>query len=514
MTTHAGEISLAELSANSPDLEMAHMQPSVFLNENRTVEGSAQKVYDLLQDVGVALSKPLDELLVSLAALTRQITLMDLCVVLLLEAIDGQMMTMASSPDLRERGVKIVPLEVDQPLRMKLCDVEAPGQFPPLNIREQAQLNPLKNVQYETLLVVPLIAQNTCIGLINCYSSKPLEFSREVQLLTSTIAIQASLAIQHHLLLDVPAQTHSMHAFFDALLSEKSDAGESLRGRATSLGCDLTRPHVVLKLAMLQMPESLQEATTNNEEYQVNAFRRTLKLATYRFQENFPGSLLDTRENMLCAIVPLERDSNPDGLRNWLDDFARQVELEQHIQMFTGISSACNDIGDFRRGLIEAEEALQVGQCLDLEARCAYFNELGMDRYLYAFACSNDQRDPYLDQIDIVARYDRGRKRSELLETLELYLEHGCNIKDTAELLAVHRNTITLRLERIESLCSTNIQQPGNRLALLAAIKIHRLRAQRSNLLLTRPCVCVRTISSTHSRFPESKKFQYGRISF
>ena len=73
--------------------------------------------------------------------------------------------------------------------------------------------------------------------------------------------------------------------------------------------------------------------------------------------------------------------------------------------------------------------------------------------------------------------YDRGRKRSELLETLELYLEHGCNIKDTAELLAVHRNTITLRLERIESLCSTKIQQPGNRLALLAAIKIHRLRA-------------------------------------
>ena len=479
MTTHAAEISLAELSAHSTDLEMAHIQPSVLLNENRTIEGSAQKVYDLLQDVGAALSKPLDELLVSLAALTRQITLVDLCVVLLLEATDGQMMTMASSPDLRERGVKIVPLEVDKPLLMKLCDVKAPGQFPLLNFHEQAQLNPLKNMQYETLLVVPLIAQNTCIGLINCYSSKPLEFSREVQLLASTVAIQASLAIQHHLLFAVPAQAHSTRAFFDALLSEKSDAGESLRGRATSLGCDLTKPHVVVKLAMLQMPDSQEEAKNNNEEYQVNAFRRTLKLAKYRFQENFPGSLLDARENMLCAIVPLERDSTTDSLRNWLDDFARQVELEQRIQMFAGISSACNDIGDFRRGFVEAEEALQVGQCLDLETRCAYFNELGMNRYLFAFACSNDLRDPYLDQIDMVARYDRGRKRSELLETLELYLEHGCSIKDTAELLAVHRNTITLRLERIESLCSTNIQQPGNRLALLAAIKIHRLRAQR-----------------------------------
>jgi sugar diacid utilization regulator len=479
MTTHAGEISLAELSAKSTDQEMAHMQPSVFTNENTTVEGSAQRVYDLLQDVGVALSMPLDELLVSLAALTRQMTLVDLCVIILLEETDGQMMTMASSPDLSELGVKIVPLEVHQSLRMKLCDVKAPGQFPPLNIHEQAQLNPLKNVQYETLLVVPLIAQNTCIGVINCYSSKSLEFSREVQLLASIIAIQASLAIQHHLLLDVPAQSHAMRTFFDALLSEKSVAGESLRGRATSLGCDLTQPHVVVKLAMLQVLESQEKATANNEEYQVNAFRRTLRLAKYRFQEKFPGSLLDARENMLYSIVPLERDSKPDCLRNWLDDFTSQVELEQHVQMFTGISSACNDIGDFQRGVVEAEEALQVGQCLAQETRCVYFNELGMYRYLYAFACSNDLRDPYLDQIDIVACYDRGRKRSELLETLELYLEHGCNIKDTAELLAVHRNTITLRLERIESLCSVNIQKPGNRLALLAAIKIHRLRMQR-----------------------------------
>jgi sugar diacid utilization regulator len=397
--------------------------------------------------------------------------------VILLEVTDGQMMTMASAPDLRERGVKIIPLEVDQPLRMKLCDVKAPGQIPLLNIHEQAQLNPLKNVQYETLLVVPLIAHNTCIGLINCYSIKSREFSREVQLLASTIAMQASLVIQHHLLLDAPA--HSMRSFYDALLSEKSDAEESLRGRATSLGCDLTKLHIAVKLAMLQTLESQEEAVTNSEEYQVNALRRSLKLAKYRILENYPGSLLDARENILYGIVPLERDDSPDGLRSWLSDLASKVELEQYMHMFTGISSVCNDIGDFRRGLAEAEEALQVGQRLDLQMRNAYFNELGLYRYLYAFACSNNLRDPYLDQIDTIARYDRGRKRSELLDTLELYLEHGCNIKVTAELLAVHRNTIALRLERIESFCSTNIQQPGNRLALLAAIKIHRLRARR-----------------------------------
>jgi DNA-binding PucR family transcriptional regulator len=145
--------------------------------------------------------------------------------------------------------------------------------------------------------------------------------------------------------------------------------------------------------------------------------------------------------------------------------------------MFAGVSGICNDIGDYRRGFAEAEEALQIGQRLGQEARSAYFNDLGIYRYLYTFACSNNLRDLYLEQIAAIARYDRGHKRSVLLDTLELYLEHGGNIKDTSELLGVHRNTLALRIERIQSLCSINVAHYSNRLALLAAIKIHRLRA-------------------------------------
>jgi sugar diacid utilization regulator len=477
MTTRAREISLAELSIDSADLETSSRQRHISPNEVMATAGSTQKLYDILQGLVTALSHPLDELLDLLATLIRQVTMVDLCVVMLLEAADGQMITMTSSPDLREHGVKIVPLEVDQPLRAKLCDIKVLGQLPVLNIHEQEQLNPLKNVQYETLVIVPLIAQNKCIGLINCYSSKCLEFSAGDQLLLSTIAMQASLAIQNHLLLDAPAQVHSIRTFFDDLLSGKSDVEESLRGRAASLGCDLTIPHVIVKLAMLQMLESHEEAVTNSEEYQVSAFRRTMKLVKRSIMVNYPGSLLDERENILFCVVPLDRDITGGALGSWLDDLVRQVEHEQRIRMFAGASSICDDIGDYRRGFAEAEEALQIGQRLDNEARSAYFNNLGICRYLYAFACSNNLHDLYLKQIATIARYDRGHKRSELLDTLELYLEHGGNIKDTSELLGVHRNTLAQRIERIQSLCTIDVEQYSNRLVLLAAIKIHRLRA-------------------------------------
>ena len=481
MATSAREILLSELGLDSTAGNVSSLQPHTSLTESTRTADSMQTLYDILQQMVFTLSRsqPLVELLHSLSILTRQATLVDLCVVMLLDPDNGHLIMQTSFPDLREHGVHVVPLEVDLPLWEKLCDIKMPGQLPVLNIHEREQLNPLKNVQYETLTVVPLIAQNDCIGLINCYSSKCLDFSSEDQLLLSTIAMQASLAIQNRLLQDTPSQVNSIKTFFDDLLSGKSEAEESLRGRASSLGCDLTTPHVMIMLAMAQLLESngQKETSTNSEENQVGAFGRSMKLTKRRLQGNYPGSLLDERENKLFCIVPLDRDITGGGLKSWLDDLVRQAESEQHIRIFAGVSSRCDDIADYRRGFAEAEEALQIGQCFKPQARSTYFNDLGIYRYLYTFAYSNKLSDSYLEQIAALARYDKAHKRSELLVTLELYLEHDGNIKDSSALLGVHRNTLSQRIERIQSLCTINIEQYYNRLPLLAAIKIHRLRA-------------------------------------
>lgn len=478
MSTSARDITLAELGLDSAPLNTQSTQPRVSSSQDRGIPSSTQKLYDILQEFISTFSPShrLDELLRSLAALTRQATLVDLCVVMLMESANGRMILQTSSPDLRERGVNVVPLEIDQHLWAKLCDSREPGQLPALNIHEQEQLNPLKNVQYEALFVIPLTAQNDCVGLINCYSSKSLDFSAEDQLLLSAIAMQASLAIQNRLLRDAPTQVNSIKMFFDDLLSGKSDIDESLRGRAAYLGCNLTTPHVMVTLTMAQLLEGNGQST-GSEENQSSRFRRIATLTKRLIHGNFPGSLVDERENMLFCIIPLDRDITGGGLKSWLDDLVQQVESEQHIHLFAGVSNICNDIGEYFRGFAEAKEALLIGQCFKQQARSMYFNELGIYRYLYTFACSNNLYDSYLEQIATIARYDKGHKRAELLDTLELYLEHGGNIKDTSEQLGVHRNTLTQRIERLQSLCTVNIEQYYNRLPLLAAIKIHRLRA-------------------------------------
>ncbi len=87
----------------------------------------------------------------------------------------------------------------------------------------------------------------------------------------------------------------------------------------------------------------------------------------------------------------------------------------------------------------------------------------------------NTIHDQYQYQIDLIVDYDR-HKKTNLLDTLETYLEFGGNVTKTSSHLDVHRNTLLQRLERLQKLCKLALEKCQHRLPLLVALKIHKLR--------------------------------------
>ena len=60
--------------------------------------------------------------------------------------------------------------------------------------------------------------------------------------------------------------------------------------------------------------------------------------------------------------------------------------------------------------------------------------------------------------------YSVGRKDStdgELAHTLEMYFRNGRNARLTAEKMFIHRNTLNLRLKKIEKLCGIDLSDPA-----------------------------------------------------
>jgi len=464
----------------------------------------------------------LDDMLRSLATLTVQIMEADLCVILLMDSSREReletarharrLVVRATSSNLNERA-SFQSIDIDRTVLEQLHEQDEGtlsthksqnGVLPDMSEHVLSQLNPLQDISYRTLISAPLVAGTEQLGLINCYSSRPRRYSAEDQTLLTTIANQAAIAIKNSHLMNQLAQKNLVKGFFDDLMQGASESEDSLRQRANFLGCDLTRSHAVVIIeishleALAEQPPTLttssskeskrtQEVTANDSSTQGSPiqvmYKRIGGIFHRRIQDSYAGSLLYEHENMITCVISLSKDPTGARLKTWLYDIARQLHHEYNVLLSIGIGNTCNNSRDYRRGFAEANEAIQMGQNLQAdenvirtEPLVTHFNDLGVYRYLYKIARMDDLRDVYQDQIALIDSYDQ-RKNTDLLGTLEVYLECAGNLTKTSERLFVHRNTLIQRLDRLQSLCEIELQERGNWLTLQIAIKVYKLRS-------------------------------------
>jgi GAF domain-containing protein len=478
----------------------------------------------------------LDDMLRTLATLTVQIMEVDLCAIMLMDQArdrEGEpsrqtrrLTVHVTSPNLNDRA-QFQPIDIDRNTLDRLREMNEvvfqaenlggqnglpknSGALPETGEETLERLNPLRDSQYKALISAPLIAGTEQLGLINCYSAKPRRFTSEDQTLLTTIANQVAIAIKNSHLVNQLAQKNLVKGFFDDLMHGTTDADDSLKQRAHFLGCDLNRSHAVVMAEITHLDErryegSLPRKTGRTERPQSPllqnlpplaeesgytqstplqaAYKRISSIIRRRIQDNYPGSVFYEHENLLTCLVSLNKDPNGTRLKTGLQELAQQMRTEYNVYLSIGIGNACQHISDYRRGFAEANEALQMGQNLlqdkGVETRfhpiVTHFNDLGVYRYLYKIAHMDDLRDVFQDQVARIDSYDR-RKNTDLLDTLETYLECAGNLTKTSERLFVHRNTLIQRLDRLQSLCDIDLQDRSNWLTLQVAIKVYKLR--------------------------------------
>ncbi len=413
----------------------------------------------------------LDDMLRSLSTLAAQIMEADLCVIMLLDQARARLTVRATSPQVSGRILSFQPVDVDYPAWEKLSN----GNAQEISHHALERFNPLKDSHYKALLSAPLISGSEQLGLLNCYSSQSRRYTPEDQTLLTTIANQVAMAIKNSHLVDMLAQKNLVKGFFEDLMYGTYNSEDTLRQRANFLGCDLGRVHTVAMIEISYLEEADPAGEPISEEDRLAIHKRISTQVRRRVLDNFPGSVLYEQENLLTCIIHLSKDPSGTRLKSWLRDLARQMRGENNICLAIGIGNPCANASDYRRGFAEASEAQQMGQHLNREGGVTHFNDLGVYRYLYKIARMDDLRDMYQDQVGQIASYDH-RKGTDLLDTLETYLECAGNLTRTSDRLYVHRNTLIQRLERLQSLCEIDLQERSNWLTLQVAIKVYKLR--------------------------------------
>lgn len=418
----------------------------------------------------------LDEFLPALTALTAQAAQAELCVLLLTdEASPNRLHITNCFPDICSQKLVVQDVHIETTLLERLHADMLMTTLAPIRGQECDAINPLKNVEFETLLVVPLFVGTECIGLLNCYSPKDVVYSTEEQLVLCTIANQAALRIQSLRSQSCVGTEHQqlVSTFVNDLIAGDISHSE-LQRRANYLEYDLTSPHIVVQIEVERAVQHMQSQAESETGEQRKSYQQLLVRVQHLLQKIFIGTLVTlSKTGMTCLLtlgrIPIEQ------INTRLQALRASIVSEQQTRLTIGISNCCTCIGEYQRGAAEAREALEIGRCLSCEGASLHFNELGIYRYVYPFLHTNGPCDQYQEQIAVIAEYDQ-RKKTVLLDTLEAYLECGANITRTAELLHVHRNTLLQRIERLQFLCKLDLGQHTYWLPLQAALKVYRLR--------------------------------------
>ena len=104
----------------------------------------------------------------------------------------------------------------------------------------------------------------------------------------------------------------------------------------------------------------------------------------------------------------------------------------------------------------------------------------GTYRLLFRVLASHPEevRSFYEDTVAPIVRYD-DQYRTDLVGTLEAYLEQNCNMNATAAAIYAHRHTVAYRLERVKELTSLDPMLSEDRERLGLGLKAYRIIAPR-----------------------------------
>jgi sugar diacid utilization regulator len=226
------------------------------------------------------------------------------------------------------------------------------------------------------------------------------------------------------------------------------DPNELVR-RAARLGCDISGGAMALCA-------------------ELTAERPRLVIAT--IVDTCPGAIAEVLEGRVVAILPV-LDGEPDATLASARKLS--VRLERHGTV--GLSSFYADPKDLARAVQEAELVLDVvsRSAVPLTDEAAGASTY---RLLFRVLASHPEEvhSFYEDTVAPLVAYDL-QYRTELVGTLEAYLDHNGSMNATAAAIYAHRHTVAYRLERIRELSGLDPGSSEDRERLGLGLKAYRI---------------------------------------
>lgn len=449
-TADAANLPLIELPANTDLGSLERTAARTIAERRRELQQKGQETGRQLMDMAIA-GDPISMLAEELGTLSHRAVLMD--------THEGQILSFYPDIDesLDERQSQHILAPSQPSVNSWLRSVGSSSSAEP-------PVHGWVDSTGWTRLVAPVTGRSGLLGSVNILIPTEDERPEDTILLSRAAAASAVTFAQEQA--TTAARREVELNVLDELLDGALRSEIALAQQAERLGHNLDQNFV----ALVARPDSQQSAARSRD-----TRAQALEAGVRTFVHNLDESdvLWRVRNANVELVIPgpvIQADADlPRKLQEAIAQSLTSYGISDAVSI--GIGRYADGMQGIRRSHQDARQALTLGRRLHGGGHITDYDDLGIYRLILAAEDLPELRIFHDEALSELLEYDR-LHNSNLVQTLEAYFAANCSPKEASSLLAVHRNTVLYRLERIGDITGQNLDDPDVRLRLHLALYV------------------------------------------
>ncbi|SFF73190.1 transcriptional regulator, CdaR family [Halobacillus alkaliphilus] len=250
----------------------------------------------------------------------------------------------------------------------------------------------------------------------------------------------------------VELENQARETFVKEWVSNRFDDEKLFAARGWMFGINIYKSRVAVLLEMSGFQEYWHKRIEKSdvdvkEELNLQRYRRALEsLISQHFPEKNEHVLIPNGSSSYMLLLSVDEHKENQKQKNLITyrikEIQQALEVTYKQKSVAGVGSLCGSPGELWRSVEEAERALRFG--VDHQRPLYYFEDLGVEAFMYDLSESFRQ-----DFIQRKLRPSQLKLIPDCLHTLEIFYKNNGSIKDTAEVLHIHKNTLQYRIKKI-----------------------------------------------------------------
>lgn len=173
------------------------------------------------------------------------------------------------------------------------------------------------------------------------------------------------------------------------------------------------------------------------------------------------------------SIVVLFSDYAEALVKRSVIDMLKRCNFQRE-QCYVGIGRCMPNAQGINKSYRQACQVLKLQKSLHNDKGVVAYQELGIYKLLMDIENQDVINEYYAETIQQLVEYDR-LNETNYCEVLQCYLDHSGSVKETAEAMFVHRNTINYKINKIEEMLNCDLSELDTRLLYSIAFMLKKI---------------------------------------